>query len=159
MATPTPLPPRGWYTDPGIPGRDRWWNGTNWTEFTHRSASPRRSMFGPTYARAFWAGPNRAAGRSLFVARLAVIASLLGIVLAVTASRAESTPLAVVVAVLVLAGVVLSLIGVVFGIAGVRRSSIQGAQVLAIWGLVLSSLWLLITGLEVGVMIAGLVGR
>jgi hypothetical protein len=36
----TPLPPAGWFPDPSDPGRQRWWDGTRWTEFsTDRQSS------------------------------------------------------------------------------------------------------------------------
>lgn len=28
------LPPAGWAPDPRLPGRDRWWDGRNWTDVT-----------------------------------------------------------------------------------------------------------------------------
>ncbi|GAB3698433.1 DUF2510 domain-containing protein [Mariniluteicoccus flavus] len=32
MSTPSPLPPPGWYADPGgVPGRLRWWDGSAWS--------------------------------------------------------------------------------------------------------------------------------
>ncbi|HET9653980.1 MAG TPA: DUF2510 domain-containing protein [Kineosporiaceae bacterium] len=29
-----PQPPAGWYPDPGGSGKQRWWNGTTWTDGT-----------------------------------------------------------------------------------------------------------------------------
>ncbi|WP_255032780.1 DUF2510 domain-containing protein [Mycobacterium marinum] len=38
-ATPPPLPPAGWYPDPGSPQLLRYWNGATWTE--HTAPNPR----------------------------------------------------------------------------------------------------------------------
>ena len=92
--TPQAASPRGWYQDSRDPSRDRWWDGTAWTTYVHRSATLRRSMFGPGYARAWWAGPNLAAGRSLLFARISIGLVVLAVIVAaifVASAHGEST--------------------------------------------------------------------
>ena len=33
------LPPAGWYPDPEYPGNDRWWNGTEWSDYRRPDAA------------------------------------------------------------------------------------------------------------------------
>lgn len=33
-------PPAGWYDDPTVPGGQRWWDGSRWTEHTHQGPPP-----------------------------------------------------------------------------------------------------------------------
>jgi len=37
-------PPKGWYTDPSAPGRERWWSGTEWTKHTWRAGWAERTL-------------------------------------------------------------------------------------------------------------------
>jgi uncharacterized membrane protein YhaH (DUF805 family) len=54
MTDPTPIPPQlatrpaaGWYPDVEVPGGQRWWDGTSWTE--HRQPPPTASQpYGPS---------------------------------------------------------------------------------------------------------------
>ncbi|HEX2233997.1 MAG TPA: DUF4870 domain-containing protein [Thermoleophilaceae bacterium] len=39
-------PPPGWYPDPSVPGAQRWWDGTRWTE--HSSAPQPAAVARPT---------------------------------------------------------------------------------------------------------------
>lgn len=54
-----PLPPSGWYADPGTPGQLRWWDGTAWSEHVAAAQVPTRgprklgSGF-PALAAALW---------------------------------------------------------------------------------------------------------
>lgn len=50
------LPDPGWYPDPSAPGRERWWSGERWTEFSHAAA--RSSLYPADYVRSFWRGAN-----------------------------------------------------------------------------------------------------
>src|SRR5215469_13406444 len=35
------MPPSGWYPDPyGVPDLLRWWDGSTWTQHTHRGSAP-----------------------------------------------------------------------------------------------------------------------
>ena len=40
MTPPSPLPPRGWYLDPGGTHAWRWWDGTAWTKELHPYVAP-----------------------------------------------------------------------------------------------------------------------
>ncbi len=37
---PGPMPPAGWFPDPQVPGQQRYWDGTRWTEHRAPGASP-----------------------------------------------------------------------------------------------------------------------
>ena len=76
--TPDSPPPRGWYTDPQLPRIDRWWDGEQWTNFTHRA--PGSMSAGPRYTRSYWVGPNVAAGRSKMFTYIATLLLLAVIV-------------------------------------------------------------------------------
>jgi hypothetical protein len=139
MSEPSNTTPRGWYTDPHDPTKDRWWDGANWTDYLHRGASMRRSMFGAGYARMWWAGPNRAAGRSLLFARIAIgvllVALLISATLLAPAHAHAGIGAVLTCSALVLIAAVLGLVGIVFGILGVRVAAERGALLVAIWGL------------------------
>ncbi|MGX5682402.1 DUF2510 domain-containing protein [Schumannella luteola] len=52
-----PAAPRpGWYADPEVPGRDRWWTGMSWSEHTAKT-----DRSNPAYARAMRAGVDSVA--------------------------------------------------------------------------------------------------
>ena len=38
--TSMPLPPPGWHADPWVPGQLRYWDGGQWTGYTHMQAPP-----------------------------------------------------------------------------------------------------------------------
>lgn len=139
---PQSLPPRGWYQDPYEPAQDRWWDGAQWTTFTHGTRGPRYSIFGPSYARAFWAGPNRAAWRSLLVSRIGVVAFIVLFLVVLFVSRGDSAPAGArwVLFVVSVLGFSTCTVALVFGIQGVLRSRRLGGLLLAIWGTVLSVL-------------------
>jgi len=40
MSYPNDAPAAAWYPDPQMPGRVRWWDGTNWTEHVSAPANP-----------------------------------------------------------------------------------------------------------------------
>ncbi len=40
MSYPNDAPAAAWYPDPQMPGRVRWWDGTNWTEHVSVPANP-----------------------------------------------------------------------------------------------------------------------
>ncbi|HET9092091.1 MAG TPA: DUF2510 domain-containing protein [Acidimicrobiales bacterium] len=44
MAGMAPLPPPGWYPEPGS-GSIRWWDGLRWTEYAQRPGGPGGSSF------------------------------------------------------------------------------------------------------------------
>jgi hypothetical protein len=95
MSTATDPPPRGWYNDPTTPDLDRWWDGTAWTEYTHRNNTVRYTMFGSTYARAWWIGPNRAAGRSLLLSRIAFLAYIVSLVVTIALDQGDKLSLGI----------------------------------------------------------------
>jgi len=45
MATSSPI--AGWYPDPEVPGHDRWWDGTQWSDARRAAASPGGSPVAP----------------------------------------------------------------------------------------------------------------
>jgi hypothetical protein len=135
----TGLPPkRGWYDDPSGSGRDRWWNGYEWTEHTARRPIP--SIFGPGYERAYRTRLNRPAAVSLWLAMGAAVLLLGGFFVATAPSPVADW---VRVAMLV-PQAALSIAAVVVGIAGVRYARLGGGLPVAIssiWAGVLSAAW------------------
>jgi hypothetical protein len=133
---PTPSPPRGWYTDPGVANQERWWNGTIWTEYTHKSNTVRYTLLGPQYARAWWRGPNEIAWRSSVLGRITLLLSVFGtiFVLAVIYDARASTKVAVLV---VYTAVVVfgAAVALAWGIIGARRAPQLGGLLLAGWGI------------------------
>ena len=59
---PYSVPGPGWYADPSAPGRERWWSGERWTEFSHGAA--RSSLYPAGYVRSFWRGANHHARKA-----------------------------------------------------------------------------------------------
>jgi len=51
-----PPPPPGWYADPGDPSRQRWWDGTRWTEKTQPPAGQAPAASGGSGP--LWADPT-----------------------------------------------------------------------------------------------------
>ncbi|WP_374009882.1 DUF2510 domain-containing protein [Leifsonia sp. LS-T14] len=43
------LPPAGWYSDPQDPTRERWWDGTGWSEHQRDRAIAPPAPAGPQY--------------------------------------------------------------------------------------------------------------
>jgi Protein of unknown function (DUF2510) len=136
LAPPGPQP-RGWYLDPNLAPRERWWTGTEWSEFTHRKAT--KNLFGPDYQRAFWPGPNRFATKSWIFTLITVglyavafIAASLGI--PGTGSQPAIWTGVVVCAAGVL-GVVTGIMSIVFGVRATRLTATSGGTGLAIVGI------------------------
>lgn len=131
-------PPRGWYIDPKLAPRERWWTGTEWSEFTHRKAS--KTLFGPDYQRYFWPGPNRSSTKAWIFSLVTVglyaaafITNFVGI------SATEGQPkleTGIVVAIAGLAAVVSGILAIVYGIRATRAAAREGGTGLAVVGLI-----------------------
>ena len=134
---PPTLPPRGWYPDPTLGPRERWWTGTAWSEFTHRKAS--KVLFGPGYQRVFWPGPNRFATKSwiltLITIGLYAVAFITGsLVSAGTGSQPSIWPW-VVICVAGALGVATGITSIVFGVRATRLTAMSGGTGLAVVGI------------------------
>jgi hypothetical protein len=159
VSTPPSAPPRGWYTDPQLAGHDRWWDGTAWTEFTHRNTTLRYSLFGAAYARAWWTGPNRAAARSLLMSRIAVLVLIAAVLVLglIAAGSPITSGVAIGFTAVVVAIFVMGVIALVYGILGVRRADVLGATLGAAWGIGLAVLTLLGSGAILSLVVIGAV--
>jgi hypothetical protein len=136
----TPQSPRGWYPDPQLAGRDRWWDGEAWTSFTHRTAGAMSA--GPRYTRSYWVGPNLAAGRSRIFAYLGTLLLLAAIVFfTIAALPSTSIPNSTLVNLVLfaLAGVAHGL-AIGFGASALRQAPVLGARGLALSNIIVGSI-------------------
>lgn len=123
--------------DPKLAPRERWWTGTEWSDFTHRKAS--RVLFGPDYQRAFWPGPNRSATRSwiftLVTIGLYAVAFITGaLVNPGTGSQPSIWPW-VIVCVAGALGVATGSSSIVSGVRATRLTATSGGTGLAVVGI------------------------
>lgn len=124
----TPSAPGGWYTDPGGSGRQRYWDGTKWTDAYREH--PAYGALGPTPA-------SNGTEQTVYVERrgngFAVTALVCGIVGAVFGL----IPFTFIIA------VVLGLLALVFGILGRRRAKREpaaGRKGMALAGAILGAI-------------------
>jgi hypothetical protein len=147
----------GWYPDPAGTGLEKWWDGSAWTEFTHKPA--RAGLFGPDYARRFWPGANRFAALGILFGRIGaglfVLAIVLVFIVAATGSANGFLSLVALVGLVLLP--VCELLAIVFGAIAIHRSKRLGGQALAIQTVVAAGVLLLVSAGIMVVAIAGLV--
>ncbi|GAA0996289.1 DUF2510 domain-containing protein [Subtercola frigoramans] len=134
----------GWYEDPEGTGQDRWWVGSLWTDQFHKA--PRKSMYGPGYARSMRPGLHRPA-------RIALVASTIGVVLflafflvvAVFGNQLNHTARVGMLGFLVLS-FGLGCIAVIYGSIGAARSAQLGGLVASIRAICGGGVTLLVSG-------------
>lgn len=152
-----PTPP-GWYPDDLAPGRERWWDGTDWAPYT--AAVPGTqwwnvSFFGADYARSMRIGANRILLLSLIadlVGSLIVVSWIFIIPLAVfAAGRGQTSNLPWVLATIGLA-FALGGLSLVTALIGYRRRRTLGGGYAAGWR-ILWSIPLIVISLVVGVLV------
>ncbi|MFE9119297.1 DUF2510 domain-containing protein [Streptomyces sp. NPDC007172] len=66
----TTTTPPGWYPDPGVPGTERWWDGTAWTAHTR---APGGQVFGPPEPVTVVVAPPGRRRRPLMIGAAAVV--------------------------------------------------------------------------------------
>lgn len=138
------LAPRGWYQDPKLPKRERWWTGSEWSAYTHRRLGS--LSFGPEYTRSYWIGPNTNAGRARNFTQLGGILLLAAVVLICLVGAQfvrGSLWTGLLLAALAVSGL-LHIGGIVFGRLGLRAAGTLGARGASISSIVVSSIEVLI---------------
>lgn len=132
---------RGWHPDPANPARERWHDGTTFTESTHR-ALRKPTLFGAGYDRSMWPGANAAARRARRASDVASIVFVLSIVGVIVIPFVAWAFTAVGVGMLALA--VTATAQVVLGVRAVRRAPADGGLGISIIVVAQGSIYLLI---------------
>jgi hypothetical protein len=122
----------GWYVDPDVQTRERWWSGTEWTDAIAPLA---RNPFGVEFERSMRPATNVLARWVRFVAFGAVVALFLAV--ADGSLLGPSAPSALAVVGLVGVGI-LGVAGSVLGFVALRRAGVHGGAGAARASIVLS---------------------
>lgn len=161
-----PIARGGWFDDPEEPGRDRWWNGQEWTK--HTAKTPTDALFGRGYARsmrtrtnvyarlASWASTTAGfAGVSQLA--LLLITFLVAIGPGLTAPQtAALVSIAIGLPFLV---VLLGVTAIVLGFVGLRRSALLGALAGSIHAIVSGTLFVVVFGIIIVTFALPLLGH
>lgn len=152
----------GWYADVQVPGQDRWWDGTAFTDAVRMTPAPAvatavRPVRAQRVASLTEPPIERLAGRPPLLARQRDPR------LDLAAGRNAHATVALCCGLLSLLGwLIPALLGLVFGVMGLRRASLYVAaghppigRSTALWGLVLSVIGVAVTVLAVTIRTRG----
>lgn len=121
----------GWQPDPERDGWERWWDGQQFTRWTHKSPRP-GAAFDPNWKRAFWPGPNLDAR----IARYGLVATLITFFTQAFITTAEVVGLGfadvpTIVGSIVVASIA-AVVTIIFGYRGMKRADRLGGRASAV---------------------------
>lgn len=121
----------GWQPDPERDGWERWWDGQQFTRWTHKSPRP-GAAFDPNWKRTFWPGPNLDAR----IARYGLVATLATFFVQAWITTAEVVGLGfagvpTIVGSIVIASIA-AVVTIIFGYRGMKRADRLGGRASAV---------------------------